>query len=320
MEEDDTPIHTISNNSNEIVNHDTEDDGTKNIEGLTAFIKNDALMNKKISQHVVIETFACALWKGFFDMKHRLYQIDNLDIQNAIKSGITLIDNLFWILFNCSSNLQLTLFLTERGRLLYSEFLSMSRTHMLMRNAETFPSIQDGFQFAIKKSIGTLTCCSCKDDMSDYYNYNYKLPFEKITMYRQIYRCIFENINKRYLTQKSDKPWTNDNVNISLHKLNHLLTSSIQKQNCTEIFFYITNIYKNELIDSFNLHSYLLFLKLICSRNFLKNLHISNELLIFERINILQKFINETTKYMDDSLQFLSNTHPCYLKWLEQLK
>ena len=173
----------------------TEIDETKHMEGLSAFINNESLMNKKISQHVVIETFACALWKGFFDMKHRLYQIDNLDIQDAIATGITLIDNLFWILFNCSSNLQLTLFLVERGRLLYSEFLSMSRTHTLMKNAETFPSIQDGFQFAIKKSIGTLTCCS-RDDMTNYSNYNYKLPFEKITVYRQIYRSIFENINK----------------------------------------------------------------------------------------------------------------------------
>ena len=110
---------------------DEEDDGDR--QDIVRFIEKESLVRKKQSVQIIIETYACTLMKSFFDMKHKLYQTPNLDSIKAIDLGIQLVDNLFWILFHYSSNLQLTLFLTERGRLLYTEFLSMSRTHQLMK-------------------------------------------------------------------------------------------------------------------------------------------------------------------------------------------
>jgi hypothetical protein len=306
---------------------DADEETSGVLASLPDFIKHETISSKKISKHIVIETFACTLWKGFFDMKHRLYKIQNLDVQLAVETGIRLINNLFWILFNCSSNLQLTLFLTERGRLLYSEFLSMSRTHALMQNAEHFPSIQDGFQFAIKKSIGTLTC-SVRDDTTDYYNNAYSIPFEKISTYRSIYRCIFENINKRYLSHESETPWSDDNINLSLHKLNHLLTTTLQKPHVTEVMFYVItqfpqtmpNTNEIQLLNGLCLHAYLLFLRLLCTRSFLKNAQKLQSTEIDARLSTLLQFITQTKVELDDSLYFLSDNHSIQTKWIDICK
>jgi hypothetical protein len=302
-------------------------------DGLLQFIRSETLQSKRLSQSVVVETFACTLWKGFFDMKHRLYQINNLDVQQAVETGITLIDNLFWILFNCSSNLQLTLFLTERGRLLYSEFLSMSRTHALMQNADVYPTIQDGFQFAIKKSIGTLTCSiktGSDGDEGEYYcNSNANpLTFESISTYRKVYRSVFENINRKYLTDKEAEPWNADHVNISLHKLNQTLTDAIQRPHSIDILEHVVCA-ELQTTDAFapGLLSYLLALQLVCSKGFMcgsgtggaKRLTSIRSQLMAARIAAVKTFVMEHAHVLDSTLSFLCSASAVQRKWAARM-
>ena len=181
---------------------------------LVKFIKQESLREKLQADEVVIEMYACALWKGFFDLKHKLHTTPNLNYIRAVNMGITLVDNLFWILFHYSSTLQLTLFLTERGRLLYTEFLTMSRTHKLMKKLNAFPSIHDGFHFAVKKSIGSLTCKE----------HHTKMMFHNILKYRATFRKIFETLNTKYLVKSTDTQWNDDQINITLHNLNHKIS------------------------------------------------------------------------------------------------
>lgn len=186
---------------------------------IVEFIHLESLKKKTQSNQVIIETYASTLWKGFFDMKHKLRNIAELDTVHAVDMGMQLIDNLFWIIYHYSSNVQLTLFLTERGRLLYTEFLYMSRTHELMRELNTFPSIHDGFHFAIKKSIGSLKC--------DTHTTN--LRFHHISSYRSTYRRMFQLLNRKYLIATDDEQWTDDQVNIALHQLNHKMSCAIHR-------------------------------------------------------------------------------------------
>ena len=186
---------------------------------IVQFIHQESLQHKKQSDQVVIETYACTLWKGFFDMKHKLREVEDLPLVQAVDMGIQLIDNLFWILYHYSSNLQLTLFLAERGRLLYTEFLYMSRTHQLMKELQTYPTIQDGFQFAIKKSIGSLTCKEHPTNML----------LHNISSYRLMYRRMFQLINRKYLSEATAQPWTNDQLNLTLHNLNHGMSQAVHQ-------------------------------------------------------------------------------------------
>ena len=229
---------------------------------LVKFIHQESLSEKKQSNQVIIETYACTLWKGFFDMKHKLYNIPKLNTIHAIEMGIQLIDNLFWILFHYSSNLQLTLFLTERGRLLYTEFLSMSRSHQLMKQLNTYPSIHDGFQFAIKKSIGSLICK----------NHHTKMKIQQISVYRRIYRSIFRLLNNKYLIHKNEQPWSDDQVNITLHNLNHHISIAVHKSaKIIEHCVYLPDL------QNLTLSSFLLVLQLIsdiAQKNLLTSLSI----------------------------------------------
>lgn len=251
--------------------HDGDDSGSdSDTVSLLQFIRHESLSKqKRRSKHVIIETYACTLWKGFFDMKHKLYQISNLDVLHAVEVGITLVDNLFWILFNCSSNLQLTLFLTERGRLLYSEFLAMSRTHRLMQNVDTYPTIQDGFQFAIKKSIGSLTCSSGAEAGGGGNGTRCGaggMSFERISQYRKVYRSVFESINRKYLLDAASTPWSADHINLTLHKLNHMLSVAVRRQKTAAAFAHAVCqcLHRDSRLQS--LPAYLLALQLLTDK------------------------------------------------------
>ena len=63
---------------------------------IVEFIHQESLSKKTQSNQVIIETYSCTLWKGFFDMKHKLRDIAELDTVHAVDMGIQLIDNLFF--------------------------------------------------------------------------------------------------------------------------------------------------------------------------------------------------------------------------------
>lgn len=286
---------------------------------IVQFIAKESLLQKTQSDQVIIETYACTLWKGFFDMKHKLYKIPNLDVLVAIDMGIQLVDNLFWILFHYSSNLQLTLFLAERGRLLYTEFLSMSRTHQLMKQMNSFPSISDGFMFAIKKSIGSLKCAE----------HHAKIKFGNISVYRTSFRRIFEIINRKYLvpmqystldhdasagseahptmTTDSD-PWSDDKVNITLHSLNHLMSIAIHMSpDSFERCVYARQNY------SIGLSEFFLLLKLV-SDTIRTHHHVSPE-----HMQQIFFFIEEHRAYITpNQIDCLDDEHLIQQRWQEQ--
>ena len=275
-------------------------------ENLVEFIRQESLSTQPQSNKIIIETYACALWKGFFDMKHKLHQLKDLDYMKAIDMGLLLIDNIFWIIYNYSSNLQLTLFLTERGRLLYTEFLHMSRTHKLMQEIHTFPSINDGFQFAVKKSIGALTC---KEEST-------QTKFEKISSYRLVYRKMFQFLNKKYLNHTDDTPWTDDDVNITLNVLNHKMSCAVYQN--SSVFEYGLYNYAHELPS---LSCYLLFLQLLS--DLADYVHKKNQMHLqslshYDRIlHQLYSFIQEHITYVNHTnLSCLQSKNIIQQKWV----
>lgn len=274
-------------------------------ENMVEFIRQESLSTQPQSNKIIIETYACALWKGFFDMKHKLFKLKDLDYMNAVDMGLLLIDNIFWIIYNYSSNLQLTLFLTERGRLLYTEFLHMSRTHKLMQEIHTFPSINDGFQFAVKKSIGALTCKE----------YSTKTKFEKITSYRLVYRKMFQFLNMKYLSNIEDEPWSDDAVNITLNILNHKMSCAVYKN--SSVFEFGLYNYANDLPS---LPCYLLFLQLlsdVTDHYFNKTkTQIQNSSCYDDVLLKLQLFIQENSECIDHTtLSCLKQENVIQRKW-----
>jgi hypothetical protein len=276
---------------------------TDSKENLLEFIQKESLVSTPQSNKTIIETYACALWKGFFDMKHKMQPLKDLNCIKAVDMGLLLIDNVFWIIYNYSSNIQLTLFLTERGRLLYTEFLHMSRTHQLMKELNTFPSIHDGFQFAIKKSIGALTCKE----------HTQNSMFREISTYRMVYRNMFQVLNMKYLCNDADEKWTDDDVNITLNILNHSMSEAVHRD--YGLFEYcITHL----LIESFTLTTYLLMFQLTTD---ISNTHFKKQStplskMAYERVVCqIYNFIQENHTLIDHTLDCLQEEHMLQHKW-----
>lgn len=276
---------------------------TDSKENLLEFIQKESLLSIPQSNRIIIETYACALWKGFFDMKHKMQNLKDLNYVKAVDMGLLLIDNVFWIIYNYSSNIQLTLFLTERGRLLYTEFLHMSRTHQLMKELNSFPSIHDGFQFAIKKSIGALVCKEQTENTM----------FQRISTYRMVYRNMFQVLNTKYLCKTGDEKWTDDDVNITLNILNHSMSGAVHCD--SGLFEYCVSNLQNEL---FTLTTYLLLFKLVTdisvSHYAQKQLPLpasSYETVVCSIYN----FIQANESMIDNTLQCLQKDHLVHHKW-----
>lgn len=272
-------------------------------ENLLEFIQKESLLSVPQSNKVIIETYACALWKGFFDMKHKMQHLRDLDCTKAVDMGLLLIDNVFWIIYNYSSNIQLTLFLTERGRLLYTEFLHMSRTHQLMKELNSFPSIHDGFQFAIKKSIGALTC---KDKAEN-------TMFQRVSVYRAVYRNMFQVLNTKYLCDSADEKWTDDDVNITLNILNHSMSGAVHRD--CGLFEYCVSNLQNEL---FTLTTYLLLFQLATD---ISDIHFAQKNVpllasVYEPVVCgICTFIHDNQMIIDHTLQCLHKDHLLQSKW-----
>jgi len=148
-------------------------------------------MKKSISSTNLKEAYAIYLeliWMNFFEVKRKLYSVEPLDINTATLHSILLIDHVFWYMFHYSNNLELCRFVTERSKLLYVEFLQMSRSHDVIRQSNSFPTIADAFNFSLRKSIGTLTVG----------NHHFSVKMEKISLIRENVRKLFSVLNSFY--------------------------------------------------------------------------------------------------------------------------
>lgn len=272
-------------------------------ENLLEFIQKESLLITPQSNKIILETYACALWKGFFDMKHKLQKLKELDSLKAIDMGLLLIDNVFWIIYNYSANIQLTLFLTERGRLLYTEFLYMSRTHQLMKELNAYPTIHDGFQFAIKKSIGALTCKEQAENTI----------FQKISCYRSVYRNVFHVLNTKYLCSTNDEQWTDDEINITLNVLNHKMSEAVHGD--YGMFEYCINTLKTEI---FTITSYLLMIQLLCDITIMNSAKHATAISSIHYESIIEhiyQFIDDNSEIVDSSLDCLHENSLMQHKW-----
>lgn len=148
-------------------------------------------MRKSVSTTNLKEAYVVYLeliWMNFFEVKRKLYSVEPLDVNTATLHSILLVDHVFWYMFHYSNNLELCRFVTERSKLLYVEFLQMSRNHDVIRQSNSFPTIADAFNFSLRKSIGTLTAG----------NHHFSVKMEKISLIRENVRKCFSILNSFY--------------------------------------------------------------------------------------------------------------------------
>lgn len=100
--------------------------------------------------------FTGLLSKSIHDMYLKIKQIENIEMEHIIKTGSDLLWHVFWIVYAFSFNIKLTVFLSERCILLFTEFIIMSRNPILSGDLNYIPNVNDAMQFSLKKTIENL--------------------------------------------------------------------------------------------------------------------------------------------------------------------
>ena len=148
---------------------------------LLEFIKNEKKRWNNIEAEKAPMIYTKHSSKTLIDIYSKLYNVSNLNLSKTIETGMDLLFNVFWTLFAFTYNLKLTMFLSERAILLFTEFIVMSRNPLLNRDMNFIPNINDAVMFSYRKTIGPLK-------LSHFQRSKYSR--QKIALYRNITKTI----------------------------------------------------------------------------------------------------------------------------------
>ena len=152
--------------------------------------------------HKSFKLFSKILYKSLYDIYTKIKELD-INFNNLIKCGTLLIYHVYWTIYTNSYNIKLTMFLTERCVLLFTEFIIMSRNPILNNDLNFIPNINDAMHFSLKKTVGTLKMNYCKN----------KKVSNILTYYRDIsidIKYIYQNVLNEILNFHQFSPETKE--------------------------------------------------------------------------------------------------------------
>lgn len=112
--------------------------------------------------HKSFKLFNKIFYKSLYDIYTKIKDLD-INFNTLIDCGTLLIYHVYWTIYTNSYNIKLTMFLTERCVLLFTEFIIMSRNPILNNDLNFIPNINDAMHFSLKKTVGTLKMNYCKN-------------------------------------------------------------------------------------------------------------------------------------------------------------
>jgi hypothetical protein len=198
---------------------------------------------RKESDLELFSSFSNLMFTSFFDIRHKFISVPSLSLSDASRHGILLIEHVFWFTYIHTYNLHFTLFLTERAKLLYTEFIVMSRTQLIIKEIDKFPTVQDAFQFAIKRSIGSIT------------------PSKKDCHFPPIFefkRLFFKNLLFILNDKIHDVPTHHELQQFCINELQPTLLKHLDLHLC----FFHSILNNHSLLAIFNVYSFVFFIRL----------------------------------------------------------
>ena len=131
------------------------------------------LINEEVNKNIDIDylklykCFSKCLVKTVIDIYNKFKKLNDFDLINSLILGTNMFHNVFWILMTYSNNIKLTIFLSERSILLFTEFILMSRESHIDKDLYFKPTVIDAVSFSYKKTIGPIVFNNIKNK-----NYN----------------------------------------------------------------------------------------------------------------------------------------------------
>lgn len=195
---------------------------------LINFINKEKTYNY-LNNPKIYSCFIKCFIKTLINIHTKLNEIININnINTHVITGSNVMYHVFWIIINYTNNLSVTIFLSEKAVLLYTEFILMAQNPIINKELYYIPNLIDAMNFAYKKTIGPI---NINNNKLSYKNNN-------IIFFKILIQYIYNHINKDNLENienyfnyvniiKITKLINNDEIyNILFEKLNILIFSN----------------------------------------------------------------------------------------------
>ena len=206
------------------------------------------LINEEVNKNIDIDylklykCFSKCLVKTIIDIYKKFKLLEDFDFINSLILGTNMFHNVFWILMLYSNNIKLTIFLSERSVLLFTEFILMSRESHIDKDLYFKPTITDAISFSYKKTIGPIVFNKIK-------NKNY-VKLNKIRDITNNLKMILQNTtNIIYLSNLDIDIIDQINSKLYISLYNLLKKNNINKMYDT--LSYILNKNENSILNVF---------------------------------------------------------------------
>ena len=252
---------------------------------------NDLLKISKLMNKSLIKTLV--------DITDKTQKL-NINLNETIINGLNMIYYIFIIMLSYTKNIKLTMFFSERGILLYTEFIIMSRNPILNNDLNFTPNINDALQFVYKRTIGPIKIKQLNNNKQIYILKQSGLDIKNILLKLQKYNIYSDEIYSEYSILYEDMISFLSNQIIAIYQLDNL----------NEISYHIHDITNCILnIDIDNLLKYIYILKAYLELFEEVYLNTNN---LDKTINIMkQLYLELINKQTLDSIFINTNTFKC---------
>ena len=148
--------------------------------------------------------------------------LNHTNLNDIIYFSCNIMFNVFWIIFNSENNIFITLFLSEKSILLFSEFILLLNDPKIIKDLYYKPNIIDALHFSYKKTIHSVNISSLLK--------NHHIDILTNTCF------IIKEITNLYYIQNR----------IILEKCINLILEMFNKFNNKNCFIFINKLYKLE--------------------------------------------------------------------------
>ena len=102
---------------------------------LSSFIEKEKISSSKLNLLKSYKYYCRCLNQGIWDIYNKISNIEGIILKKSLIVGSNMIFYVFWFLLSYTYNIQLTIFLTERAILLFTEYIIMSgnNSHFTIR-------------------------------------------------------------------------------------------------------------------------------------------------------------------------------------------
>lgn len=220
------------------------------------FINKNKNINTNINYKTIYIDFINIISKLLIKINNKLENVNNK--YEIIDNAINLIYHIYFILIVYSNNINLTLFLLERGMLLYTEFVIMSQDKSIIENICFVPNINDAILFVYKKTLYNLEV----DDIK--YNNKYVFIKRLTNIHKDILKLLYNNFKDDSFSIIYDINIIFDDV---IYNIFNITSNKYHEYITTYIYFIINNYNIETMAKILNLKILLELMRIFIKKN-----------------------------------------------------